>query len=63
MRFLIDAQLPPTLAQLLQGSGYDAIHVSALPAGNSTKDAEVARVADDDERAGCNLPPRRDVSG
>jgi len=50
MRFLIDAQLPPTLAQLLQGSGYDAIHVSALPAGNSTKDSEVARVADDDER-------------
>ena len=50
MRFLIDAQLPATLAQLLQRSGHDAIHVSALPAGNSTTDAEVARVANDDER-------------
>jgi predicted nuclease of predicted toxin-antitoxin system len=50
VRFLTDAQLPATLAQLLQRSGHDAIHVSALPAGNSTTGAEVARVANDDER-------------
>jgi predicted nuclease of predicted toxin-antitoxin system len=50
VRFLIDAQLPAALGQLLQRSGHDAIHVSALPAGNNTIDAEVARVANDDDR-------------
>ena len=50
MRFLIDAQLPATLAQLLRELGHDAVHVSALPEGNSTIDAEVARAADDGER-------------
>lgn len=46
MKFLVDAQLPATLAQALQSEGNDAVHVSALPAGNRTSDAEVARVAD-----------------
>jgi predicted nuclease of predicted toxin-antitoxin system len=50
VRFLVDAQLPATLAQLLQRSGHDAIHVSALPAGNRTTDAEIARVANDEGR-------------
>jgi uncharacterized DUF497 family protein len=43
-RFLIDAQLPATLAQLLQRSGHDAVHVSALPAGSGPADGStVAR--------------------
>ncbi|MGH3560801.1 MAG: DUF5615 family PIN-like protein [Mycobacterium sp.] len=50
MRFLVDAQLPATLVQLLQRSGHDAIHTSTLTAGNRTTDVEVARLADDEGR-------------
>lgn len=50
MKFLIDAQLPATLAHVLQSGGHDAIHVSALPAGNRTPDPEIARVADAEGR-------------
>ncbi|MDN5757524.1 MAG: DUF5615 family PIN-like protein [Tomitella sp.] len=50
MRFLVDAQLPATLAQLLSTSGHDAVHVSTLPSGNRTPDAEIARTADEQHR-------------
>jgi len=30
VRFLVDAQLPPALAQALQAEGYDATHVVSL---------------------------------
>lgn len=50
MKFLVDAQLPRSLATLLSGAGHDAVHVSTLPSGNRTSDAEIARLADSDNR-------------
>jgi predicted nuclease of predicted toxin-antitoxin system len=50
VKFLVDAQLPATLVHLLQLEGHDAMHVSALAAGNRTPDEEVARVADAEGR-------------
>ncbi len=50
MKFLVDAQLPARLAELLNLIGHDAVHVSALPDGNRTPDAHIARIADEDDR-------------
>lgn len=36
MRFLIDAQLPPALADQLHGVGHDANHVARLGLGGAT---------------------------
>lgn len=36
MNFLIDAHLPPRIAEYF--AGHDIIHTSALPEGNETKD-------------------------
>lgn len=50
MRFLVDAQLPVRLAARLTESGHDAMHTSALPDGNRSTDAQVAAVADREDR-------------
>jgi predicted nuclease of predicted toxin-antitoxin system len=50
VKFLIDAQLPARLAQLLKRAGHDAVHTSELPAGNRSTDRQVARFADDGGR-------------
>lgn len=50
MKFLVDAQLPVKLAQLLQTAGQDAIHTSELPEGNRTTDKTLARRADAEGR-------------
>lgn len=49
-RFIVDAQLPKSLAVRLTELGYDAIHVKELPAGGDTSDSEITRVADLDRR-------------
>ncbi len=46
MRFLIDAQLPSKLCEILHKAGFSAIHVDALPAGDETSDKEIASYAD-----------------
>jgi predicted nuclease of predicted toxin-antitoxin system len=51
MKFLIDAQLRRRLARRLHATGHDAVHTLDLPAGNRTTDADVARVADQEDRA------------
>jgi predicted nuclease of predicted toxin-antitoxin system len=39
MRFLVDAQLPPALVQLLREHGHDAVHVTEIgPADTSDSD-------------------------
>lgn len=45
MKFIVDAHLPKTLAQLLREKGFDAIHTSELPDGNDTTDAEINRLS------------------
>lgn len=41
MRFIVDAQLPKSLADFLNFKGYDAIHTIDLPAKNQTKDIDI----------------------
>lgn len=50
MKFLIDAQLPARLARHLHEAGHDAIHTLDLPGQNRTTDAEIARLADAEDR-------------
>jgi predicted nuclease of predicted toxin-antitoxin system len=38
MKFLVDAQLPPSLCSLLLAERHDAVHTSRLPAQNRTPD-------------------------
>lgn len=50
MKFLVDAQLPAQLANLLTAAGHDALHTTQLPNANRTTDSEIARIADTDGR-------------
>lgn len=42
MKFLVDAQLPPSLAQRLREAGHDTLHTIDLPQGNRTPDSTIA---------------------
>ena len=46
MKFLIDANLPKKLAELLRTRGHEAIHTLELPKANRTADAELMSYAD-----------------
>jgi len=46
VKFLVDAQLPARLTDLLNRAGHDAIHTSELPNGNRSTDREIAQAAD-----------------
>ena len=50
MKFLIDAQLPAWLAELLNQAGHDAVHTGELPDGNRSSDSQIAQRADADGR-------------
>ena len=50
MKFLIDAQLPVKLAQLLRQKGYDAVHTKELPQRNQTSDQEINAISIQDQR-------------
>jgi predicted nuclease of predicted toxin-antitoxin system len=41
MKFIVDAQLPKSLANLLREKGFDVIHTSELLNGNDSTDAEI----------------------
>ena len=45
MKFIVDAQLPKTLARLLREKGFDAIHTSDLPTESDTTDDEINRLS------------------
>ena len=45
MKFIVDAQLPKSLAYLLREKGFDVVHTSELPDGNETTDAEINRIS------------------
>jgi len=50
MRFLIDAQLPFLLREILIQKGFDAKHVLELPRKDLTEDEEIIQVADSEDR-------------
>ena len=45
MRFLVDAQLPPKLCEILKAAGFDALHVDSLPNGDETSDNDISAYA------------------
>lgn len=45
MKFLLDAQLPPSLKLLFIQKGYDCIHTLDLKAGNDTTDNMINKIS------------------
>lgn len=50
MKFIVDAQLPFSLAAFMRDRGFDVIHTSELPAGNDTTDTEINRLSISEQR-------------
>jgi predicted nuclease of predicted toxin-antitoxin system len=50
LRFLIDTQLPPSLAYFLKKLGYDAVHTIDFPKGTLLDDKEIRTIAIQQER-------------
>jgi len=48
MNFLIDAHIPPKIAEYFVG--HDTVHTSALPEGNETKDFVINRLSINEQR-------------
>ena len=67
MKFLVDAQLPPSLAALLSQLGYDAVHVFDVAAANAddraiwelaTRDQRIIITKDEDFAVRAKLRPQ-----
>ena len=50
MKFIVDAQLPKSLARFLSERGFDAIHTLDLPGKNATDDREINRLSLEEKR-------------
>ena len=50
MKFLVDAQLPVYFAVWFREKGFDCIHTMELPDKNATKDSEIRRIAEVENR-------------
>ena len=50
MKFIVDAQLPKSLSDLINTKGLDAIHTLELPDQNKTQDGFITRLATDEQR-------------
>ncbi len=50
MKFLIDAQLPPSLKQIFIDNGYDCIHTLDLESGNDTTDSIINKISVQEKR-------------
>lgn len=46
MRFLVDAQLPSKMCEILQSAGLDAIHLDSLPNGDESSGRDISLYAD-----------------
>jgi len=46
----IDAQLPKSLSDFLNQKGFDSIHTLHLPERNKTKDGQIAKLANSEDR-------------
>ena len=50
LRFIVDTQLPPSLAEFFKRRGFDAIHVVNCPKGTLTSDKEIINIATEEKR-------------
>lgn len=50
MKFIVDAQLPKSLSDFLNQKGLDSIHTLDLPDRNKTKDRQIAKLTNEEER-------------
>jgi predicted nuclease of predicted toxin-antitoxin system len=50
MKFIVDAQLPKTLSDLINSKGQDSIHTLELPDKNRTQDGFITRLATEERR-------------
>jgi predicted nuclease of predicted toxin-antitoxin system len=50
MKFLVDAQLPRSLAASLKWWGHDAVHTLDLPSGNRTSDSRINEISVEEQR-------------
>jgi predicted nuclease of predicted toxin-antitoxin system len=50
VKFLVDAQLPFSLAKLLNEQGFDTIHTYNLPDRNKTTDQNICNLAKEQQR-------------
>jgi len=50
MRFVVDAQLPKSLSDLINSKGYDSIHTLDLPKANATQDNEILELSTRENR-------------
>ena len=50
MKYLVDANLPPSLSKALQQLGYDSKHTVELPLGNDSNDNVLRDIARSEER-------------
>lgn len=50
MKFIVDAQLPKSLSDFLNQKGFDSIHTLELPEKNNSKDTQIARLANEQDR-------------
>ena len=50
LKFIIDTQLPPLLAELLRYKGYDATHTSDYPDGIFMTDNQIVEYAEKENR-------------
>ena len=50
MKFLLDAQLPPSLKQLFSSQGFDCIHTLDLELGNNTPDKLINLISVKEQR-------------
>jgi predicted nuclease of predicted toxin-antitoxin system len=50
MKFLLDAQLPPSLKQLFTDKGYDCIHTLDLELGTNTPDKIINKISVAEQR-------------
>lgn len=49
MKFLVDAQLPSKLCEILESIGSYSIHVDSLPTGDETPDSVISAYADKED--------------
>jgi len=50
LRFIVDTQLPPSLAEFFKRRGFDATHVVNYPKGALTSDNEIITIANNEAR-------------